>query len=124
MVWQAGTWESKDGWRPHQKALADKANCKVEDLEKPGIYTFTYVPKNQRYIGKAERQPLWKRLAQHVNISISDRDLTGEFSPLLRCYYHENNWKLQVEPLERDKVAVAERLSFKVQQPELNVQQK
>ena len=105
------------------QALQEKAQCQEGDLRRHGLYRLTYIPTRESYVGKAERQSLEKRLIQHLNKAMSDRQLTGNVDPLLRSDPQANHWQLQVEPMERAQVAAAEAYSIKKLQPSLNIQQ-
>ena len=105
------------------QALREKAQCQEGDLRKNGLYKLTYIPTRDSYVGKAERQSLEKRLTQHFNKAMSDRQLTGNVDSLLRIDPQANHWQLEVLPKKRAEVAAAEGYWIKKLQPSLNIQQ-
>jgi len=106
--------------------LRQKAGCITKDswenINRYGLYMFTHVLTGESYVGKAERQPLCSRLIQHLNIAMSDRQLTGKFDPFLREHPQMKEWHLQILAMEQDQVAEAERIAIKRLKPNLNVQ--
>jgi len=106
------------------QALQNKTGCEDGDLHKHGIYKFTYLPTKDSYVGKAQRQSLYKRLVQHINKATSDRQLTGKVDELLRNDPKADNWGLKILPMENPyEVAKAEAIYIKKLEPSLNVQQ-
>ena len=102
--------------------LCEKASCTEEAINSNGFYIFTYNETGDSYVGKAQKQSLKKRLIQHLIIAMSNRHLTGRFDPFLRDNPHINNWNLEIEPMERDTIAVAEEFLIEHLRPTLNVQ--
>ena len=105
------------------QALQEKAKCSDGALQSHGLYSLTYLPTSETYIGKAEQQSLEKRLKQHINKAINHRKLTGEVDPLLRSDPQTSCWGLKVYPMEKDQVAEAEAIAIRKLQPSLNIQQ-
>lgn len=101
------------------EALAEKADCSPEDLEKHGLCRLWH--GTDSYIGKAEKKPLGKRLLQHFNKAISNRKLTGNVDKELRNDPDVNNWKLKILPVQGN-ISAAEALAIAINNPTLNVQ--
>ena len=93
--------------------LCTKANCTVKDIKSKGLYTFRCNVTGDSYVGKAQKQSLKNRLIQHLNIAMSNRDLRGNFDPLLRKYPHIDNWMLEILVMEPSRIANAEKLLFR-----------
>lgn len=105
------------------QALQEKAQCPEGALEGNGLYKLTYIPTGKSYIGKAEKQSLEKRLTQHLNKAMSNRQLTGNVDSLLRADPQASNWGLAILPLEKSQVADAEGIYIRDLKPNLNIQQ-
>ena len=102
------------------KALAKKAGCSPKDFQRNGLYKLTH--GGDTYIGKAEKQPIGKRLIQHINDATSDRKLSGNVDEEIRADFYADNWNLEILPMQ-DNISVAEAFNIAMQQPNLNVQQ-
>ena len=102
--------------------LCEKAACTEEAINSCGLYRFTHAKTGKAYVGKAKKQSLKKRLVQHVNKAISDRELTGKFDPLLRDDPEMDGWDLKVWPMKQHNVDEAEKVFIKILAPTLNVQ--
>ena len=102
--------------------LCEKAGCTEEDINSHGLYRFTHAETGEDYVGKAEKQSLNKRLMQHINKAISERELTGKFDPFLRDHPEMDDWDLKIWPMEQREVARAEKHVIQKLVPSLNVQ--